>query len=91
MNIRLSAPITKDSIVDGEGLRAVIWTQGCAHNCEGCHNPETHSFSSGVIVNTEAIKNEIRQLKNIKGITLSGGDPIYQVSASLDICKRTRA
>ena len=42
MNIRLASPITYDSIVDGPGLRAVIWTQGCNHNCKGCHNPQTH-------------------------------------------------
>jgi len=39
MKIRLAAPLQRDSIVDGEGIRAVIWTQGCSHNCFGCHNP----------------------------------------------------
>ena len=44
MEIRLASPILQaDSIVDGEGVRAVLWTQGCGHKCLGCHNPSTHS------------------------------------------------
>ena len=49
MKIRLADEnILTDSIVDGEGLRAVIWTQGCSHNCRECHNPETHDFNKGI-------------------------------------------
>ena len=44
MKIRLAGEIQSDSIVDGEGIRTVIWTQGCPHHCPGCHNPETHCF-----------------------------------------------
>ena len=48
MTIKLAVPyIQKDSIVDGEGIRSVIWTQGCPHHCPGCHNPETHDFKNG--------------------------------------------
>lgn len=39
MQIRLANELQSDSIVDGQGIRAVLWTQGCAHNCPGCHNP----------------------------------------------------
>ena len=41
------AGIIKESIVDGPGIRLVVFTQGCVHNCIGCQNPETHSFSEG--------------------------------------------
>ena len=44
MTIRLASTLQPDSIVDGEGIRTVIWTQGCSHDCKGCHNPETHDF-----------------------------------------------
>jgi len=85
MKIRLAGNLQKGSIVDGEGIRAVIWTQGCTHNCFGCHNPETHSFDGGFVEDTEKIKNDIRNLTLETGITFSGGDPILQVDACLDI------
>ena len=48
--IRLAADLQTDSIVDGPGLRAVLWTQGCAHHCKGCQNPQTWDFNGGGIV-----------------------------------------
>ena len=87
MEIKLAAPLQSDSIVDGEGIRTVIWTQGCKHNCRGCHNPETHSFNKGFLVDVEDIKNQIKTTKNQDGVTLSGGDPMYQPEASAEIAK----
>lgn len=82
MEIRLAIPeIQKDSIVDGEGIRSVIWTQGCLHNCPGCHNPETHSFKEGFLIDIEEIKKQIEKLEGQDGITFSGGDPMEQASA----------
>lgn len=92
MKIRLAdSTILKDSIVDGEGLRAVIWTQGCSHNCRGCHNPETHDFNGGVLVDTNLIKNQLDELLIQDGITFSGGDPFFQVEACLDIAKYAKS
>ena len=51
--------IQTDSIVDGEGIRSVIWFQGCSHNCPGCHNPETHDFKAGVEVSLKTMKKQI--------------------------------
>lgn len=88
MKIRLATPqIQADSVVDGEGIRAVVWTQGCSHQCPGCHNPETHSFTSGHVVDTSEVKKQIDTLTFHNGITLSGGDPLLQVEACLDIAK----
>ncbi len=78
MQIRLAAYLQSDSIVDGEGIRTVIWTQGCPHNCEGCHNPETHDFEGGALVDLEEIYNIIDELEGQTGITFSGGDPFIQ-------------
>ena len=61
MKVRLAGPLTFDSIVDGPGLRMVIWTQGCPHQCPGCHNPQTHDLTGGFEMSTETI---IRQIKN---------------------------
>lgn len=87
MKIRLSNPLQSDSIVDGEGIRAVIWTQGCPHHCKGCHNPETHSFNKGFIKDTSEIIEEIKKLELQDGITFSGGDPMMQPEACLEIAK----
>lgn len=88
MEIRLASPILQtDSIVDGEGVRAVLWTQGCGHKCPGCHNPGTHSFDDGILLDIEEIKNQIDNLEGQDGITFSGGDPMYQVDACLELAK----
>lgn len=87
MKIRLAAPLQYDSVVDGEGIRTVIWTQGCSHNCKGCHNPETHDFNGGALIDIEDIKKELMNLKFQDGITLSGGDPFMQPDACLEIAK----
>lgn len=85
MKIRLAAELQKDSIVDGEGIRTVIWTQGCPHNCKGCHNPTTHSFDGGALIDVEEVIEELKLLKGQDGITLSGGDPVCQSEACLEI------
>lgn len=76
--IRISGT-TPESIVDGEGIRYVIFTQGCPHHCSGCHNPSTHSFDDGKLVSISELIADIRKNKNyIDGITLSGGEPFCQ-------------
>ena len=87
MKIRLAGEITSDSVVDGEGIRSVVWCQGCIHNCPGCHNPETHSFEKGVLREVDEVCNEIASLEFQDGITLSGGDPLCQIDACLEIAK----
>lgn len=77
--------IQTDSIVDGEGIRSVIWFQGCSHNCPGCHNPETHDFKAGVEVSLKAMKKQIDELEYQSGVTFSGGDPMMQVEALYEL------
>jgi len=85
MQIRLSGPIERDSIVNGDGLRAVLWTQGCPNHCPGCQNPETWDFEGGFLVDIEEIKNELRALKGQTGITFCGGEPFVQPEACKEI------
>ncbi|MCI8778424.1 MAG: anaerobic ribonucleoside-triphosphate reductase activating protein [Bacilli bacterium] len=91
MKIRLASNLQQDSIVDGEGLRTVIWTQGCSHNCLGCHNPETHDFKGGFELDIEDLKEKIKNTKYQDGITLSGGDPFFQIPACLEIARYCHA
>jgi len=90
MFIRLSSKVTKDSIVDGPGFRAVIWTQGCKHNCKGCHNKGTHSFDGGFLQDIEEVKEELRGLRLHKGITFSGGEPFEQPYECIEIAKEAK-
>ena len=80
MLIRLASKLQKDSIVDGEGIRAVIWTQGCPHHCPSCHNPETWDYDGGFLEDIEDLKKEINSLDDEVGVTFSGGDPFEQAS-----------
>ena len=87
MVVRLAADIQPDSILDGSGIRTVIWFQGCLHNCEGCQNPETHDLNGGIVFDVDEIKKKIKKLKYQNGITLSGGDPFFQPEAAFEIAK----
>lgn len=81
------AGVVKESTVDGPGFRYVVFTQGCPHKCEGCHNPETHDFNGGMIVKIDDIVEDIKKNPLLKGVTISGGDPFIQsdkVSKLLD-------
>lgn len=70
--------ITYPDVSNGKGCRVVLWVQGCSHHCKNCHNPETWDFCQGREF-TEEYKNKLIELINlpyIKGLTLSGGDPL---------------
>lgn len=87
MKVKLAADLQQDSFVDGEGIRTVIWFQGCTHNCPGCHNPNTHDINDGMEFEIEEIKKKIDELEYQDGITLSGGDPFMQPEAAIEIVK----
>jgi len=71
------AGIEKLSTVNGPGLRYTIFTQGCFHNCKGCHNPQTHDINGGFEISVSCLIEDIRKVRHlIKGITLTGGDPL---------------
>ena len=92
MKIRLAKiELERGSIVDGLGIRAVLWTQGCPHNCPGCHNPETHSYDDGTLIDISEIKKQLNSLDIEEGLTLSGGDPFEQIESCLDIAKYSQS
>lgn len=75
------AGIVEESIVDGPGIRFVIFTQGCPHKCIGCHNPQTHDLNAGKELEINEILERINENPLLKGITLSGGEPFLQAKA----------
>ena len=72
------AGIIRESIVDGPGIRFVVFSQGCTHKCKGCHNPETHDIKSGYEISINKILEEIKKDPLVSGVTFSGGDPFLQ-------------
>lgn len=72
------AGLVEESTVDGPGIRYVIFTQGCPHKCEGCHNPATHDINSGKLVKIDSIIEKINKNPMVTGVTLSGGEPFLQ-------------
>ena len=79
-----------ESYVDGPGIRFTVFTQGCIHNCPGCHNPQTHDFNKGVYFDNEKIVELMNKNPLIEGLTLSGGDPLMQIDECLDLAKMVK-
>ena len=75
--IRLSG-IAYESLVNGTGIRRVLFSQGCKHSCKGCFNVDTHSFQGGELKDMDEIIKSIGENPMIKGVTFSGGDPLEQ-------------
>ena len=90
MEIRIAGTV-EDSIVDGPGLRFVVFTQGCPHHCEGCHNPETHDFSGGRLTDTDLLYAQCMENPLCGGVTFSGGEPFCQPQALWELGSRLKA
>lgn len=71
--------ITKDDMLNGDGLRVVLWVAGCTHQCKNCHNPVTWDIRGGLEFDREAKEELFKELGKpyISGLTLSGGDPLH--------------
>lgn len=75
------AGIVRDSTVDGEGVRDVVFLQGCGHHCKGCHNPQTWNMNGGTHMFAGQVLDELADSSN--DITISGGEPMLQYEALL--------
>lgn len=86
------ADILVESVVDGKGLRTVIFFQGCPHHCEGCHNAKLLPFEGGKSYTPEMLAREIlaKMTPIHKGVTFSGGDPLAQSEELLQVIKILR-
>lgn len=87
--LRLSG-IAAESIVDGPGIRYVLFTQGCLHACKGCHNPETHSIEGGYSRSIAELFAEFCENPLLCGITFSGGEPFLQAEALCWIAEQVK-
>lgn len=75
--------ITKDDMLNGDGLRVVLWVSGCEHCCKDCQNPITWDPDGGLLFDEQAKQEIYAQLDKdyISGITFSGGDPLHPANA----------
>jgi len=79
-----------ESIVDGPGIRFVIFVQGCPHHCPGCHNPLSHDPEGGTLTDTAALWDTVQKYPHIDGITFSGGEPFTHAAALAEIGRAAR-
>ena len=87
--IRL-AGFDQDDIVDGPGLRCVVFVQGCPHHCPGCQNPQTWAFEGGEETTPSALLRRIESTMLDTGVTFSGGEPFAQADALADLAQLLR-
>lgn len=84
--------ITKCDLLNGDGIRVALWISGCKLHCQGCQNPQTWAFNSGIKFD-EAAKEELFEALNkpyIKGLTLSGGNPVDSYTEVLPLVKEAK-
>lgn len=84
------AGIIEESIVDGPGIRYVVFTQGCPHHCKGCHNPQSHDFNGGRFMSIEDIIKDVQKNPLITGVTFSGGEPVCQAEQMVKLAKKLK-
>lgn len=82
--------LVDSSIVDGPGVRFAIYTQGCAHGCVGCHNRDTWSSKTNQLYQVDEIVEIVENESLSKNVTLTGGDPLLQIDASYQLCKKLK-
>lgn len=81
----LNTVAEKESLVDGPGLRTVVFLQGCAMRCFGCHNSETWDMKSGQRICVEKLAEKLMKRSKNRKITISGGEPLMQTEAVLEL------
>lgn len=84
------AGIEPESFVDGPGIRFSIFTQGCTHNCLGCHNPQTHDFEGGHFISLTELLSMIEENPLLDGVTFSGGDPMFQAASLVPLAREIK-
>lgn len=84
------AGFVRESVVDGPGIRYVLFAQGCPHNCPECHNPKTHDPAGGREMDTGAILADLDAQPFVDGVTFSGGEPFCQPEALLELAKEIK-
>lgn len=81
--------ILHDSVVDGEGLRTVIFFAGCPHHCPGCHNPSSWKMTNGKEMSIDEIFEEVAS-NPLTDVTFSGGEPFIQAKQLVQLAQKIK-
>ena len=82
--------VIEDTMVDGPGFRTAIYCAGCRHQCPGCHNPQSWDFSGGRTATTDELMRIIEADPYTRGVTFTGGDPMYQPEGFAELARAIR-
>jgi len=88
MKIVINSIDYSGSIVDGPGIRTVLFVQGCMRKCEDCHNPSTWDIEMGKEIDIEEIVEDLNKKCLNKKLSISGGEPLLQYPAILELIKK---
>lgn len=80
-----------ESEVNGPGVRAVIWVQGCDRRCDNCFNPQSWSFEINQLVSVEDLAEQILSKPRNQGVTFSGGEPFWQAIALTQLARKLKS
>lgn len=90
VSLRLAGVIA-ESVVDGPGMRLVVFAQGCPHGCTGCHNPETQPFEGGERWEIGPLLEMVVANPLLAGVTLTGGEPFAQAEGLGVLAQKVKA
>ena len=85
MFMRINSIRYNNSVVDGPGIRTVLFMQGCNINCKGCQNMSTWDINKGKEIDIDVLVNELNERAFNKKITISGGEPLMQKEALMEL------
>ena len=80
--------IVEDTMVDGPGFRTAVYCAGCNHRCPGCHNPQSWAFDGGRDMTIKEIMRVILADPYTRGVTFTGGDPMYQAAGFAELARQ---
>ena len=88
--IRINSIDARGSICDGPGIRIVLFLQGCTRHCPNCHNPSTWDTEAGTAVEERELAEQLAERSVIRRITISGGEPLLQKAALIELLKELK-
>lgn len=83
--------VVQESVVDGPGLRDVVFVQGCPHRCPGCQNPGSWDFDGGSLVDVADVVSLLPTSPLVSGVTFSGGEPFCQAKALVEVARHVKS